>query len=272
MKRDDRILPITRGVAAVIVPFLIAAFIILYIFPDNTTELFAWTINPRMTPLLMGSGYIAGAYFFVNTLRAKQWHRVANGFPAVAVFAASMGLATLLHWDRFNHSHPSFYAWTLLYATTPFIVLGVWLYNRRTDPGRSSRDVLIPGSLRVLFGSLGAGLLLIGTLLFLFPQTFIPLWPWQLSPLTARVGGGWLAMPAVFAILIALDGRWSAARLPLESLALSFALLLLALPRAWDNFDPANPMRWVFIGGAVLFLLAVVLLLVRMEAGRPATA
>jgi hypothetical protein len=272
MKKDDRILPITRWVAAVIVPFLIAAFIILYIFPDNTTELFAWTINPRMTAMLMGSGYIAGAYFFVRTLRIKEWHRVANGFPAVAVFAASMGLATLLHWDRFNHTHPSFYAWTILYATTPFIVLGVWLINRHTDPGRSSQDLLIPATLRAVFGVFGAVLLLIGALLFIFPQTFIPLWPWQLSPLTARVGGGWLVMPAVFALLVAVDGRWSAARLPLESLAISFALLLLALPRAWDNFDSANPMRWVFIGGAALFLLVIGLMFLRMEAKRPATA
>jgi hypothetical protein len=272
MKKDDRILPITRWVAAFIVPFLIAAFIILYIFPDNTTELFAWTINPRMTPMLMGSGYIAGAYFFVRSLRAKKWHQIANGFPAVAVFAASMSLATLLHWDRFNHSHPAFYTWLILYATTPFIIFGVWLYNRRTDPGRSSLDTLIPTSLRFLFGGMGAVLLLIGTLLFVLPQNMIPLWPWQLSPLTARVGGGWMIMPAVFAILIALDGRWSAARLPLESLAVSFALLLLALPRAWDNFDPANPMRWVFSGGTALFLLAIGLLYFFMEARRTATA
>jgi hypothetical protein len=137
--KDDRIFTITRWVVAAVIPFLLAAFVILYVFPDRTTELFAWTINPRMTPLLMGAGYITGAYFFMQTLRLKRWHEVAVGFLPVALFATSNAITTLLHWDRFNHNHPSFYAWVLLYATTPFIVLLVWLNNRRTDPLEARR-------------------------------------------------------------------------------------------------------------------------------------
>ncbi len=38
--RTDRILPETRWVSAIIVPFLVAAFAILYLFPDHTQELF----------------------------------------------------------------------------------------------------------------------------------------------------------------------------------------------------------------------------------------
>ena len=48
--RDDRILPETRWLSAIIIPFLVVAFGILYLFPDHTQELFAWTIHPRMTP------------------------------------------------------------------------------------------------------------------------------------------------------------------------------------------------------------------------------
>lgn len=269
MNRDDRIYPLTRWVIALIVPFLIAAFGILYLFPDRTAELFAWTINPRMTPLLMGAGYIAGAYFFIRTLIAARWHHVTVGFLPVALFAASMGLATLLHWDRFNHGHPSFYTWTILYATTPFIVAGLWFYNRRADPGVPERDdVLIPRAVRWTFALAGAATLLVGALLFIFPALLLPYWPWQLTPLTARVGGGWLVMPGVFALLIARDGRWSAARLALESLGLSFGLLLLALPRGWGDFDPANPLTWAFAGGTLLTLLAIIVLYVTMEARR----
>lgn len=32
--RDDRVLPYTRWLSLFIVPFLIAAFVILYVFPD----------------------------------------------------------------------------------------------------------------------------------------------------------------------------------------------------------------------------------------------
>jgi hypothetical protein len=51
---DDRILPETRVLAGVVVPVLLAAAVILFIFPDKTTELFAWTIQPPMSALLMG--------------------------------------------------------------------------------------------------------------------------------------------------------------------------------------------------------------------------
>ena len=37
----DRVLPETRWVAALEIPFLVAAFIILYIFLQNTESLFA---------------------------------------------------------------------------------------------------------------------------------------------------------------------------------------------------------------------------------------
>jgi hypothetical protein len=67
--RDDRVLPETRVVSALIVPFLIAGFVILYLFPDDTGRLFAWTIEPSMTPLVMGAGYVAGAYFLARGVR-----------------------------------------------------------------------------------------------------------------------------------------------------------------------------------------------------------
>jgi hypothetical protein len=57
----------TRVLAAVIVPFLLVAFGLLYVFPDDTRHWFAWDVQPTITPLLMGAGYIAGALF----LRAR---------------------------------------------------------------------------------------------------------------------------------------------------------------------------------------------------------
>ena len=58
--RDDRVLPATRTLAAIIVPFLLAAFVLLYLFPGETGRWFAWEVRPRMTPLVMSSGYLAG--------------------------------------------------------------------------------------------------------------------------------------------------------------------------------------------------------------------
>src|SRR5258706_8522129 len=72
--RDDRIFPGTRRVAWAIVPILAAAFLLLYLQPDHTAELFAWRIKPRMTPLLMGAGYGCTADFFLRAAVVRRLH------------------------------------------------------------------------------------------------------------------------------------------------------------------------------------------------------
>ena len=41
--RDDAVLPATRTLSIVIVPFLAVAFVVLYMFPEDTDRLFAWS-------------------------------------------------------------------------------------------------------------------------------------------------------------------------------------------------------------------------------------
>ena len=56
-----------------------------------------------------------------------------------------MGLATLLHWDRFNHGHISFWLWAVVYAITPFLVLFVWILM--ANSGRPTAGLLAVGQL-----------------------------------------------------------------------------------------------------------------------------
>jgi hypothetical protein len=243
----------------------VVAFVLLYVWPDHTTELFAWTIKPSMTPLLMGAGYLGGAYFFLRAVGARRWHHLAAGYLPVATFATLMAIATLLHWNRFNHSHVSFFFWTGLYATTPFVVLAVWLANRTTDPGTPDPDdVAVPRLARWLMGAMGMLVLVIGLLAFGLPNAIIGLWPWMLTPLTARVIGGWFALPGVAWISLARDPRWSAARVPSQSQALGLVLILAGAVRASGDFDPAKGATWIF---AVLMCLSLVVLLLVYATG-----
>src|SRR4051794_19989963 len=89
--RDDRILPEVHWLAGVIVLVLVTAALILYLFPDRTADLFAWTINPTMSALLMGAGYGAGAYYFARVFFSPKWHWIGIYFPAIAVFTAVQG-------------------------------------------------------------------------------------------------------------------------------------------------------------------------------------
>ena len=265
--RNDLILPETRWISAIIVPFLVAAFVILYLFPDHTQELFAWGIQPRMSAMMLAAAYLGGAYFFVRAATTARWHCVQVGFLPVTTFATLMGIATILHWDRFNHGSLSFFAWVGLYFTTPFIVFLLWLRNRSTDPGpaETSPDRRVPRLVRLAIGIVGGLTLLTSIILFLQPSFMIRFWPWQLTPLTARVLGALFALTGVGELAIALDARWSAVRIPLQSQMIGIALIALAIIFSWRNFHQANPLTWVFIASILFLLVASPLLYLWME-------
>src|SRR5712692_7989564 len=186
MVRDDRILPEVRWLAVLIIPFLVAASILLYIWPGDTDKLFAWTIKPTMTPMMLAAAYLGGIYFFTRAALAKRWHLVKLGFLPITIFASLLGIATILHWDRFNHSHISFFTWAALYFTTPFLVFAAWLRNRATAPGTAeSNELIITHVIRLIMCGIGVITLAVRLFLFLPPALIVRLGPATLSPLTA---------------------------------------------------------------------------------------
>lgn len=267
--RDDRIFPETRWLAVLIIPFLVVASILLYVWPNDTDKLFAWTIKPSMTPMMLAAAYLGGIYFFTRMALAKRWYLVKLGFLPVTIFATLLGIATILHWDRFNHSHISFFTWVALYFTTPFLVFAVWLRNRTTDQGTAEpNEVIIPQGMRLFIGVIGVITLTVSLLLFLQPALMIRLWPWMLTPLTARVVGAMFALPGVVGLGIALEKRWSAARIILEAQAFSIVMILIAIVRAWSNFKPSNLSTWLFVGGLSFLLIALAALYTGIELHR----
>ncbi len=265
----DRVLPYTRGLAVIVIPFLIVASIILYLFPERSGDWFAWPIKPPLTAMMLAAAYLGGIYFFTRVVLTRQWHAIKAGFPPVTAFASLLGIATLLHWDKFTPGHPSFFAWAGLYFTTPFLVVGAWLINRRLDPHTPApNEVLIPNGLRWALGGVGAITLAISLLLFIQPQAMIEVWPWTLTPLTARVVGAMFALPGLVGLGLALDRRWSAARIILQAQAFSIALILIAAVRAWDNFDLAKNTYWLFVGGLSALLIGIIVLHVWMDRRR----
>jgi hypothetical protein len=256
---DDHISRETRALSAFIVPFLVTAFIILYFLPTQTGTLFAWPIAPPMTSFLLASAYIGGAYFFVRVILERRWHRVSIGFLPVTTFASLMFVATLLHWDRFSHGNIAFWAWASIYAITPLLVLGTWLRNRSADPGTAdARDAPIPLALRWALGILGAIVLTVGIFLFAAPGVLVTVWPWSLTPLTARVIGSCFALTGTFGLTIVGDHRWTSARIALQSQALGVTLILVGSARAWGEFDSGKLVTWLFVGGLAAMLVAIV--------------
>jgi len=261
---SDRVLPSTRVLAAIIVPFLILAFLVLVPWPTDTKRLFAWEIKPTMSPMVLGSVYLGGAYFFLRVVFASRWHTVAGGFIPVASFATLMGVTTILHWDRFLHANVAFWLWVALYFTTPVLVLAAFVHNQRefdAAPDSSGRIGAAAAGALVLSGAASIAMCVF---LYLFPSRAVAVWPWHLTPLTARMLGAIFALGGA-GIGAWWERRWSAIRILLQVAAFMLILILIAAMRAHLQFGPSKVLTWVFLVGFTLTTAALAVLYARME-------
>lgn len=251
---------LTRIVAGGISPILFLAFLILYVFPHDTARLFAWPVKPPMTAMLMGAGYLAGTYYFLEVLRARRWNTVAPTLNGIGVFATSMLIATLLHWDKFTHGHAIFWLWFVIYVVTPPIVWWIVFANRRLDEGRPDEDGRVsPSIARWSLGLVFALLVLAGIVFFVAPPVAAAWWPWPTTPLSSRIIGGWLAMIGVGGISMARDPRWSSWPVTLRTGMIWFALLLLGALRSPESFrGPAAHAAFLATVGLLLAGFALV--------------
>lgn len=264
--------PFTRIVAAIIIPFLVAAFIILYFFPDQSGQRFAWEINPAMTAVWMGAGYLGGAYFFLRVLIGKKWHRVSAGFWGVTAFTWAMLLTTFLHWSRFDLGHLPFQIWLVLYVVTPFLVPFVWWYNQSVaDSPPQADDVMVPALARWGMALVGVFMLASCLVAYLLPDLAISFWPWPLSPVTVQIMGGWFALMGLGALVTAQKKRWSSWRYEVESIIFVWhALVLIAAFVHRADFKPGGAWFFVAEAAAIIALLALYISMERQKttAGR----
>jgi hypothetical protein len=260
----DRVLVPTRVLALLIIPFLVLAFFVLFPWPTDTKHLFAWEIEPTMSPMVLGSVYIGGAYFFFRAVHASQWHTVAGGFVPVGTFASLMAITTILHWGRFIHSNVAFWLWVGLYFTTPFAVFAVYFRNQREYTASMSEQLeLTSASANAMVGAGGLSVLM-SAFLYLFPHRAIDIWPWHLTALTSRMLGAIFAL-GLAGLGAARERRWSAARILLQVEGVMLCLILVAGLRAHKEFDSSNALTWLFLAGFVSTAMATVVLYARME-------
>jgi hypothetical protein len=251
----DRVLRITRILAVIIVPVLVAAFIILYLFPEDVGSLFAWPIKPHLSARMLGATYLGGAYFFTRAALSRQWHRVRLGLIPVTVFAGIMGIATILHWDKFTHANFAFMLWAFLYFTLPFVIPVVWYFNQRANRGDPvDKERRFSKGLRLAIGGVGLVMMLASAILLIAPELMIPTWPWTLSALTARVMAAMFALPGLVGLGVAMDGRWSSASIIFQAQGVAIAFFLLAIGLNQDEIQWGQAGSWIFLGSLLLVI------------------
>ncbi len=265
--RDDRVLPAMTWVSLVVVLVLLPALVILWGMPGETADLWAWTIKPDLTPIFMGAGYGAGAYFFTRAFIAKQWHTVSVGVFSAAAFATLMLITTLLHWDKFNHGDAptlaaiAFYGWVGVYIASPFVVFGLWWLNQRTDPRTpAAGDRSVPSAVRLVARVVAAGAIAAAAVVLVDPDVAIDNWGWALTPLTARTLACFTAQVGIGFLMLSLDARWSSWKILVQTFLIAVALLLVGAARAWDAFDTDNWLTYAYVvglGGFALTLAAL---------------
>jgi hypothetical protein len=270
VRRDDRILPVTRIVAAAVTVVLVVAWAILYLFPSQTQDLFAWTIRPDETALFMGAAYLAGGYWFFSLARGERWHHFSAYFPGVTLFTAMLGIATIISWEVFHHDQLPFFVWVFLCATTPFLVPALYLLNRRTDPGTPEPgDLEVPPHLRLVAGATGAGMLAFALVVFCVPEVAIEIWPWPLSDLTARVVSAFIGAPGLGLLTLSRESRWSGWRPLVLHVVAGTALPLTAAVLGWSDFDEEAG-RWLYLAFLAALMLAAIALYAGLEWRRSA--
>jgi hypothetical protein len=262
MTQSDRIFPYLQVVSLVITIVLLAASRILFFFPDDTDTMFAWKITSHMTSYLIAAGYFGGAYFFANVAlfgRRLKWHEVRLAIFPVTAFTITMAIITIVHWEKFNYDIFPGQLWNFLYFTLPFVLPAIWLHHQRqmrgSDKETRSENELVDKRLRQMYFTVGIFLFVYGCILFIFPSTIIPTWPWPVTSVTTMAIGGWLILPGVAGMTLPLDSRPSAWRLLVQAQILSVALILVSMVLARDELE--NKLFTYVFAAALMFIIGM---------------
>jgi len=238
---------------AIEVLFGLGAVLAIGLSPADTKTNFAWPIQPVVMAAVLGGFYMTSAPLFLLPFFAKRWEMIRAMILPAALFSTVQLAATFLHWGKFSVGTLPFYVWFASYLLPPPIfVAAYWWHQRRASPARANSDDAFPTWLQRLLVILGTLLTATATLVFLFPSLLISIFPWQLTPLTARSLSGWLIAVGTLLLSISRENDRTRARLASPMLILVLPALLLQMLRYADQVDWSNPVLWM---GLILFAI-----------------
>jgi hypothetical protein len=264
------ILPGTRLLLVIFSGLTLLAFVVLFVFADQTERGFAWTIRPPATAAFLGAAYAAGFVLVVLAWRKGSWAALRIPFLTILVFAIATLVATLLHLDRLHFGSPepvarfAAYFWMAVYVLVP-VAMVVMLVVQERRPTPAPPPVVMRPALAVTLLVQGVLLLAVGSALFGVPAAATSMWPWPLTPLTARVVAAWLLAFGLCAIL-----AWRSRDLGrLDVAAWAYGLLavleLVVILRFTGTVRWSTPAIWVYLALAASIVATSAYALLRLR-------
>jgi hypothetical protein len=253
----------------------VVAGVQLVVLTRRTDDFFAWTIAVPATAALLGAGYWAGVPSVVLALRSGTWAEARIIFPMGLTITGFTALATFRHLDLFHlDSGPgsarfAAWAWVVVYIAVPLLLLVAFVERERAG-GRAIRAVEVPlgRATRAVLLAHAVPLTVLGLGLTFAPGTFADLWPWSLTPLTARAVAAWLLTVAVASWWALRDGDWRRTRVAFPALVAFPVLALFGAARFAEVFDADDLRTWLYIAALVASAAAFTFVGVQHERGR----
>jgi hypothetical protein len=270
------VIPAVRTTYLVVSALTLAGGFFAFVLAGETEDWFAWTITPDLSAAFIGAGFWGTTVAAFLASRERYWDRTWIVLPPVTALMLLSLAATFMHHERFDFESSFGWAWLAAYVAFPSVVLVLLSEQRRTAGGASPRQPF-PVWMTAVLAGFATVVVAASIALFLQPEDTAELWPWDLTPLTGRIVGAWLAGIGLAAAAAALEACWRR----FYPVAAWFAAIgvfeLLALALHGDDVD-WDPYGWVYLAFVVVLLatgaagLAVVHLGVPLGQRAPKTA
>ena len=241
------------------------ATIALFVLAERTVDTFAWTIQPPLTAAFVGAGYAAGFLLVVLSLRRRTWSDVRVPVLTIFVFVVLTLVATLIHINKLHFdddfgglawlAKAAAWFWLAVYVVVPVAMLVLIVAQERYPGVDPPARHPVPAALRVALAVESAVLLVVGALLFIEPTTTTIVWPWDLTPFTARVVAAWLLAFGLATALAAVAGDLERLRTATVAYTAFGALVLVAVARFPDTMQWGDPAAWVFMATTAAVVL-----------------
>ncbi len=239
------------------------AAIQLLVLSTRTADYFAWTIAVPASAAFIGVFYLASTVMGVLALRRRAWAPARVALVPVVMFVGFVLLVTLLHLDKFHLTTGGFPArvagwiWLVVYVVTPPGYVFAFWWQARSPGGDPPPAAELPRWAAWLLAALGMALAATGVALLVAPTAVAPLWPWELTALTARmIGATLIGMALLAASVVRTNDRVTGWVATVGLMVCAVAALVVPVGYGLGTVQWTEPSAWVYLGVCVLLGVA----------------